>query len=115
MADCKQTPQEPMARSQIERMKKDKEVRLAIIYGIQTHLLDPNFVSLQANYSNFLMTWLVRLVDPKGKHPQQMIEMPLPEEAPRAFDMLPEFIFEDVIGFYAFISRCVCFAFACHG
>jgi ubiquitin conjugation factor E4 B len=96
-----------MVRAQIERMKKEKEVRLAVIYGMQTHLLDPTFVSLQVAYSNFVMTWLVRLVDPKGKHPQELIEMPLPETAPRAFDMLPEFLFDDVIGFFAFISRCV--------
>ena len=92
-------------RAQLTKMKKDKDRFEGEMYAIQTHLLDPAFVSLQVGFSNFLMTWLVRAVDPVGKHPQTPIVLPLPEEAPEAFNMLPEFLFEDVIGFFQTISR----------
>jgi len=32
--------------------------------------------------------------------------LPLPEEVPEAFRMLPEYFIEDVIEFYLFLVRC---------
>lgn len=100
-----QTPQASRVQAQIEQMKKAKNAREAQVLAIQTHLLDPNFVHWQSSYTNFLMTWLVRIVDPKGQHPRVPIEMPLPEETNQAFNMLPEWLFEDAIGFFNFLSR----------
>ena len=95
-------------KAQLDKLKKDRDHREGAYYAAQVQLLDPSFVALQASFSNFLMSWLVRAVDPKGQHPKQQIELPLPESAPDAFNMLPEFLFEDVIGFYSFVSRLVC-------
>lgn len=99
------TPQEPAARAQIEKIKKDKSRIESHLLAVQVQLLDPTFVGLQTGFSNFLMTWLVRCVDPVGKHPQVPIVLPLPETAPEAFNMLPEFLFDDVIGFFTAVSR----------
>lgn len=100
-------------QAQLDQMKKFKGAREAQVLAIQTHLLDPNFVHWQSSYTNFLMTWLVKIVDPKGQHPRVPIEMPLPEETTQAFNMLPEWLFEDAIGFFNFLSRWVVFEQRC--
>ena len=83
------------------------------------------------------MAWLVRLVDPLKGHPQTRIRcvfftcslndralseasdadartslehdasLPLPDETPEVFRMLPEFLIEDITEFLSFTSKCV--------
>lgn len=67
----------------------------------------------------FLMTWMVRLVDPSHRHPAQLIEwvhkglhqltlrLPLPEEAPLHFRMLPEYLIENVAEYYDYLAQSV--------
>jgi ubiquitin conjugation factor E4 B len=100
------TPQEAAYRGQVDRMKKELDAFQSRIHASEVQLLDPGFISKCANFASFVMTWLVRLVDPKGKHPQTTIDLDtLSSETPLAFKMLPEYIVEDVTEFYFFISR----------
>ena len=100
------TPQEGAYKQQVERMKAEKEAFQARILASEVQLCDPGFIAKAANFSSFVMTWLVRLVDPKKQHPHQEISLDnLPEKTPLAFSMLPEYIVEDVTEFYFFISR----------
>lgn len=39
------------------------------------------------------------------EYPNRLPRLPLPRECPLAFRMLPEYVLEDVIEFYSFISR----------
>lgn len=110
-----QSPQAAQVEQQLEKMKKGKNEREAQVLATQTHLMDPNFVHWQSSFTNFLMTWLVRMVDPTNRHPAVPIELPLPESTNEAFNMLPEWLFEDAIGFFNFLSRYVQISFGREG
>ena len=43
-------------------------------FAYQVQLLDPEFIFRQLGFTNFVETWLVRMVDPKKKHPDPCIE-----------------------------------------
>jgi len=100
------TPQEAAYRQQLERHKAEVEAYHARIIASEVQLCDPGFIARAANFSSFVMTWLVRQVDPRGQHPMKEVELEsLPAKTPLAFSMLPEYIVEDVTEFYFFISR----------
>ena len=100
------TPQEAAYRGQIERTKKEVDAWHSRILSSEVQILDTGFIAKCANFANFTMTWLVRLVDPKGQYPRQQISLDnLPAETPVAFRMLPEYLVEDVTELYFFISR----------
>lgn len=42
----------------------------ASIHAYDTQLLDPAFTRMNVTFCGFLMTWLLRMVDPKHQHPQ---------------------------------------------
>ncbi|EJC98051.1 uncharacterized protein FOMMEDRAFT_171416 [Fomitiporia mediterranea MF3/22] len=71
----------------------------------QVQLLDPEFIFRQIGFTNFLETWLIRLVDPKKSHPKPTVEVPLPKEIPTVFRMLPEYFLEDVVDFLLHLMR----------
>jgi ubiquitin conjugation factor E4 B len=93
---------------QLERFKKETERRQAEVYAMETQLLDPKLLGQQIHFYNFAMAWLVRLVDPKHEHPKRPITLPLPEETPPAFAMLPEYLLEDIAEFFVLVSRSAC-------
>lgn len=57
----------------IKKHKADIATLHASIHAYDTQLLDPALVRLNVNYLGFLMTWLIRLVDPKRQHPAVQI------------------------------------------
>ncbi|BEI85504.1 hypothetical protein CcaverHIS002_0509050 [Cutaneotrichosporon cavernicola] len=79
----------------------------ASVHAYDTQLLDPAFTRLNLTFCGFVMTWMLRLVDPKHQHPQVSISLPLPAEAPIQFKMLPEFLLENIVEYYLFLSRSV--------
>lgn len=100
------TPQEAAFQQQVARLKASTEGFHSRVYAAEVQLLDPGFIAKTSNFCSFVMSWLVRLVDPKGKHPLQEISLSdLPESTPVAFKMLPEYFIEDVTEFYFFVSR----------
>ena len=100
------TPQEGAYKQQVERQKAELEAWRSRVHAAEVQILDPGFIQRVSTYTNFVMTWLVRLVDPKGSHPSREISLDnLPEKTPLAFSMLPEYIVEDVTEFYLFVSR----------
>lgn len=99
----------PTAKAQgeaeITKLKADIATLHASIHAYDTQLLDPAFTRLNLTFCGFVMTWMLRLVDPKHQHPQTPISLPLPAEAPIQFKMLPEFLLENVVEYYLFLSR----------
>ncbi|KAH8114701.1 ubiquitin elongating factor core-domain-containing protein [Phellopilus nigrolimitatus] len=95
------------ARTQaaIELAKKELSKVHMDQFAYQVQLLDPEFVFRQIGFTNFLETWLIRLVDPKKTHPSPTAEVPLPKEIPTVFRMLPEYFLEDVVDFLLFLMR----------
>lgn len=71
-------------------------------FVFQAALLDPEVIFRSIGFTNFLSTWLIRQVDPKGKHPNPIVDLPLPQEVPMAFRVLPEYIVEDIVEYLFF-------------
>ncbi|KAG1751124.1 ubiquitin elongating factor core-domain-containing protein [Suillus lakei] len=82
-------------------MSKIQSQQLA--YRVQ--LLDPELVFRYIGFTSFVSTWLIRSVDPRGTHPNPVVELPLPKDVPMTFRVLPEFIIEDVVEFFLFVVR----------
>ncbi|WWC70131.1 uncharacterized protein I206_104078 [Kwoniella pini CBS 10737] len=57
------------------------------------------------SFLGYLMTWLIRMVDPVHKHPGTRINLPLPAEAPLEFRMLPEYLFDNITEYFDFLAR----------
>lgn len=56
----------------IEQKKIDQWRSQHLAYEVQ--LLDPEYLAKCSSFSNLVMAWLVRLVDPKKQHPHVRIE-----------------------------------------
>jgi len=74
-------------------------------FAYRVQLLEPDFVFRYIGFTNFVSTWLIRRADPKGLHPTPAVELPLPEKVPMSFRALPEYILEDVVEFFLFVTR----------
>ncbi|GAA5952757.1 hypothetical protein JCM3765_002266 [Sporobolomyces pararoseus] len=99
------TPGEEQTLKGIDRYKKKIEQWKSHLLCYEVQLLDPEYLAKCIGYTNLMMAWLVRLVDPKGKHPHTKIEFPLPNQTPEVFRMLPEFLIEDITEFLSFASK----------
>ncbi|KAF8442825.1 ubiquitin elongating factor core-domain-containing protein [Boletus edulis BED1] len=73
--------------------------------AFRVQLLEPDFVLRYMGFTNFVSTWLIRRAGPKGLHPTPPVELPLPQEVPMSFRVLPEYILEDVVEFFLFVTR----------
>ncbi|KAK4689997.1 ubiquitin conjugation factor E4 B, partial [Tremellales sp. Uapishka_1] len=96
---------EAQGEAAIKKLKGDISILHSSIHAYDTQLLDPALVRLNLTFLGFLMTWLIRLVDPKHQHPTTLISLPLPAEASAEFRMLPEYLFDNVAEYYDFLAR----------
>ncbi|KAG0749651.1 hypothetical protein G6F57_002879 [Rhizopus arrhizus] len=99
------TPQAVLADFVSKRMKAKLEQMSAYRLAYETMLLDPTFLSEVIRFYDLVMAWMIRLVDPKHKHPWEPVQLPLPEQIPENFSMLPEWIIEDVVELYIFVGK----------
>ncbi|GAA5900931.1 hypothetical protein JCM8208_007568 [Rhodotorula glutinis] len=99
------TPQEAATQASLDRYKKKIEQWRAHLLAYEVQLLDPEYLAKCANFGSLVMAWLVRLVDPLKRHPQTRISLPLPDETPDVFRMLPEFLIEDITELLTFTSK----------
>ncbi|PWZ00389.1 hypothetical protein BCV70DRAFT_94686 [Testicularia cyperi] len=86
------------AKAEVDRLHADN-------LAAQSQLLTPSFLQRVVTFNTFLMTWLIRLAEPRASHPHPQVVLPLPQQVPTRFRMLPEHIFEDVCDLMLFISR----------
>ncbi|RXK40337.1 ubiquitin-conjugation factor E4 B, partial [Tremella mesenterica] len=96
---------EAQGEAAIAKLKADLAILHASLHAYDTQLLDPVFYRLNLTFLGFMMTWLVRLVDPHRHHPSPTITLPLSSEAPQQFRMLPEYFFDNVVEYCDFLSR----------
>ncbi|KAA1469869.1 hypothetical protein DENSPDRAFT_835542 [Dentipellis sp. KUC8613] len=88
------------------KQAKDGIAKLeAMAAAAGTQLLDPETLFRSNGFNTFVTTWLIRFVDPAKTHPRPIVELPLPKEVPVDFKMLPEYILEDSIEYYIFVTR----------
>ena len=74
-----------------------------------TQLMDQELLFKSNTFTSFLVTWLIRFNDPAQKHPSPTVELPLPKEVSLDFRVLPEYILDNVIEYYVFLTRYVLF------
>ncbi|CAO1628196.1 unnamed protein product [Jaminaea pallidilutea] len=99
------TPQAPQYEAYIKRAQAEVDKMSAENHASATQLLDDGFIDRLVHLTGFTMTWLVRLADPRAQHPHQTVSLPLPQEVPENFRMLPEHIFEDICDILLFLAR----------
>lgn len=89
--------------------------------AIYVQMSEPELLSKSTSFCTFLMTWCVRMVDPTGQHPRKTVEyvlhlwcgfvvnvgdrLPLPDDCRESFKMLPEYILEDAIEHFNYVTR----------
>lgn len=96
---------DPRRALSIAKLKGEVETVQAAVWAYDSQLLSKDMLQRNLAYINFLMTWLIRLVDPRHQYPQKMIDLPLPAESPLAFRMLPEYMIENVSDYLDFVVR----------
>lgn len=89
----------------IKKLKSDMSVLHASIHAYDTQLLDRDMIRMVVSFLSFVMTWLIRLVDPNHQYPASPLNLPLPKEAPMAFRMLPEFFIENIAEYFEFLAK----------
>ncbi|KAF8579833.1 hypothetical protein K439DRAFT_1522775 [Ramaria rubella] len=97
------TPGQARVDAQIQAVKNEMAKLHQSIFAYQVQLADPGYMYRNIGFTNFLSIWLIRLVDPRKAHPSPGIELPLPQEIPTAFKMLPEYFVEDIVDYYLFL------------
>ncbi|WIA10509.1 hypothetical protein OEZ85_010698 [Tetradesmus obliquus] len=94
------TPQQAQAQAQLDMVSARLDMLTCVKACYQTVLSDPELVADCLAFYKLVVTWLLRLVSPSG-----MPEMPLPEQVPMSFALLPEWIVEDTVEFMLYMSR----------
>lgn len=98
-------PQAPQYETFLKRAKAEVERLHGEIYAAQSQLMAPEFLQRVITFNCFLMTWLIRVAEPKATHPHPQVTLPLPQEVPTRFRMLPEHMVEDICDVMLFVSR----------
>ncbi|KAI9573523.1 ubiquitin elongating factor core-domain-containing protein [Boletus coccyginus] len=99
------SPSHARTEAALNQMKTEMAKIQANQFAFRVQLLEPDFVLQYIGFTNFVSSWLIRRADPKGLHPTPLAELPLPQEVPMSFRVLPEYILEDVIEFFLFVTR----------
>lgn len=88
-----------------KRMKAKFDQMTTYRLAYETMLLDPIFLTEALRFYDLVMAWMIRIVDPKHKHPWEKVNLPLSDTVPEAFAMLPEWIIEDIVELFIFIGK----------
>ncbi|KAL0579137.1 Ubiquitin conjugation factor E4 [Marasmius crinis-equi] len=89
----------------INQVKNEQNKIRASQLAYEAQLLDPELVWKSIGFTTFLSTWLIRQVDPKKTHPNPNATLPLPQEVPMSFRVLPEYILEDIVEYLHFAAQ----------
>ncbi|UZJ56824.1 hypothetical protein CBS101457_006144 [Exobasidium rhododendri] len=98
-------PQAAQYEAFLKRAKAEVSKVESQLLSSECQLLDEDFVNRLVVFLSFVMTWLVRVADEGGSHPQKQVDLPLKKEVSLHFRMLPEHIFEDVCEILLFLGR----------
>ncbi|KAF9425201.1 hypothetical protein BGZ94_007753 [Podila epigama] len=89
----------------IKRYEVQLEKMTTYRFSMESQILDPIILGHSFQFYNFVMVWLLRMVDPTTSYPRSAIKLPLPEKVPENFAVLPEYIIEDIVEFFLFVLR----------
>ncbi|KAI8381300.1 ubiquitin elongating factor core-domain-containing protein [Radiomyces spectabilis] len=99
------TPQGMMQDFVAKRLKAKLDLMTTHKLALESMLMDPQLLTHIMRFYNLVMAWLIRMVDPNGRHPWEMVKLPLSKDIPEAFAMLPEWIVEDITEFFIFVGK----------
>ncbi|KAL1950354.1 hypothetical protein VTO73DRAFT_5478 [Trametes versicolor] len=99
------TPGQAQTEAAINAAKAQQDAIYAAEKAYEAQLGEPELIFRTISFVNFVSTWVIRFVDPRKKHPNPPIDLPLPKEVPTAFRVLPEYVIEDVIEYHQHIIR----------
>ncbi|KAI1793388.1 ubiquitin elongating factor core-domain-containing protein [Ganoderma leucocontextum] len=99
------TPFQARTEAAINAGKAEQDKLYAAQLTYETQLADPELVFRSISFANIVSTWLIRQVDPRKKHPNPLIELPLSKDVPMSWRVLPEYLVEDVIEYHLFVIR----------
>ncbi|KAH7885208.1 ubiquitin elongating factor core-domain-containing protein [Phlebopus sp. FC_14] len=99
------SPFQARTEAALNQMKGEMAKLQSHQLAFRVQLLDPDLIFRYIGFTNFVSTWLIRRVDPKGSHPTPTAQLPLPTDVPMSFRVLPEYILEDVVEYFLFIVR----------
>ncbi|KIL63235.1 hypothetical protein M378DRAFT_79950 [Amanita muscaria Koide BX008] len=91
------SPLQARTEAAIRQAKLERDKVRAHQFAFEAGLVEPEHVYRSIGFISFLSTWLIRQVDPTRKHPNPLVELPLPVDVPMGFRVLPEFIVEDIV------------------
>ncbi|KAF2677222.1 ubiquitin conjugation factor E4 [Lentithecium fluviatile CBS 122367] len=75
------------------------------VYATQGVLLDETTQARSMQFMRYVIVWILRLVAPGSKFPQEPLQLPLAAEEPMAFKCLPEYFLEDICDNFKFITQ----------
>ncbi|THG98805.1 hypothetical protein EW026_g3438 [Hermanssonia centrifuga] len=99
------SPLQARTQAAIDAVKVEQDKVQACQLAFQSQLAEPELVFRTISFTNFVSVWLIRSVDPRHKHPNPILDLPLPKEVPLSFRVLPEYIVEDVVDYHCFVIR----------
>ncbi|KAI8994147.1 ubiquitin conjugation factor E4 [Trametes punicea] len=99
------TPFQARTEAAINAAKAQQDALFAAQMAYEVQLGEPELVFRTISFVNFVSTWIIRFVDPRKRHPNPTVDLPLPKEVPMAFRVLPEYLIEDVIEYHLYIIR----------
>lgn len=99
------TPMQARTEAAINQVKLEQAKIRSSQMAFEAQLNDPDLVFRSIGFTTFLSTWLIRQVDPKKTHPNPPAIIPLPKEVPMAFRVLPEYIVEDIVNYFYFVTH----------
>ncbi|CAG8568426.1 6693_t:CDS:10 [Paraglomus occultum] len=99
------TPLAMVNENLLKLRETEFEKMLSQKLAFDCQLMDPSLLTHSLRFYNLVMTWILRMVDPERKYPKEQIRLPLPENPPEAFVMLPEYFIEDITEYFLFIAK----------
>lgn len=76
-----------------------------VIEAIKGVLLDELSQQRSMLLMRYVISWLLRIVQPESQYPKRPITLPLAEEQPLVFKCLPEYFLEDIVDNFKFTTQ----------
>lgn len=99
--------QSPMALAHFDSMfkkyKDQVEQGHCVYFATEGILLDDLSQARSMSFMRYVIVWLLRVVS-GTEFPTQPIQLPLPQEQPDIFKNLPEYLIEDVVDHFKFLT-----------
>ncbi|CAE6512214.1 unnamed protein product [Rhizoctonia solani] len=98
-------PQQTAHQARVDRVKTDKAKYQRELLTYEVQIQDSELTQRNLAFTNFMMAWVLRMVDPMHQYPSKPMTLPLPEQVPDDFRMLPEYFIEDVVDYYIHVMK----------